>query len=258
GQLLDQVVEEPAHRLGVELRVHLRAAELALRRIELEAALQLVQLRGLQLAGEAGSTDLRADLQVLGHRAVGLLAPAGGHALDQPRAIKHPHVEMEVPGIDRQPLGQIAVRQRLVRLAEHLEHLEPKRMAERLQLLRPVDVEDVARARLCLDRRLHGRIFAAAAPSDQTSIGTDASRKRLAGTSRVISPPKAPATASALSAPATWTTIRRDDRIAGIVIVTRSTHGSSPAGPLVARWFSTSSCGEPGNSEATWPSGPRP
>ena len=48
GQLLDELVEQAAHRVGVELRVHLRAAELAGFRVEVEAALQLAQLGRLQ------------------------------------------------------------------------------------------------------------------------------------------------------------------------------------------------------------------
>ena len=58
-QLVDELVQERAHRLDVELRVHLGAAELALGGEEVEAALQLAQLRPLQLAREPGRADLR-------------------------------------------------------------------------------------------------------------------------------------------------------------------------------------------------------
>ena len=49
------------------------------------------------------------------------------------------------PGSTREPGRELAVRQRPVRLAEHLQHLQSQRMAERLQLLGPVDLEDVVR-----------------------------------------------------------------------------------------------------------------
>ena len=62
-----------------------------------------------------------------------------------------------------------------------------------------------------------------------------ASLRRLAGMSSVISPWKARDTASAFSSPVTRKTICLAERIVGSVIVTRSTKGSSPAGPLAAR-----------------------
>jgi len=52
----------------------LGAPELALRPVQLEAALQLPQLSRLQLGREPCRTNLGTDLEVLGHRAVGLLA----------------------------------------------------------------------------------------------------------------------------------------------------------------------------------------
>ena len=57
-------------------------------------------------------------------------------------------MEVQVPGIDVEPLGELAVRQRLAALvAEHLEHAEPQRMAERLELFGSLDREDVAGCR---------------------------------------------------------------------------------------------------------------
>ena len=121
--------------------------------MHLEAALELAELRRLQLAGAAGRADLAADLQVLRDCAVRLLAAGRLRALDQPGAVQHPHVKVQVAGIDREPRRELAVRQRLVRLAECLQHLQAQRMAERLQLLGPVELEDVGRARLGLRRR---------------------------------------------------------------------------------------------------------
>ena len=56
-------------------------------------------------------------------------------------------MEVQVAGIDVEPLRQLPVRQRLSALAaEHLEHSQPERMAESLELLGPLDGEDVARS----------------------------------------------------------------------------------------------------------------
>jgi hypothetical protein len=53
-------------------------------------------------------------------------------------------VEVQVAGVDAQPLGELAVRQRaLLALSQHLEDTQPQRVTERLQLLRTVDREDV-------------------------------------------------------------------------------------------------------------------
>ena len=75
-------------------------------------------------------------------------------------------------------------------------------------------------------------------------MGADPSLRRVAGMSSVIAPWKARDTASALASPVTRKAIVREDRNVGMVMVTRSTHGSRPAGPLVARRSSTRSCGE--------------
>ena len=56
-------------------------------------------------------------------------------------------MEVQVAGVDVEPLRELAIRQRLAALvAEHLEHSQSERMAERLELLRPLDREDVAGA----------------------------------------------------------------------------------------------------------------
>ena len=53
-------------------------------------------------------------------------------------------MEVQVAGVNAQPLGELAVRQRaLLALAQHLEDTQPQRVTERLQLLRTVDREDV-------------------------------------------------------------------------------------------------------------------
>ena len=80
------------------------------------------------------------------HGAVRLLAPAAPFGeLDQSRVEQHPDVEVQVPGVDAEPVRELAVRQ-LVALvgAERLEDAQPERMTERLQLLGTVDLEELA------------------------------------------------------------------------------------------------------------------
>jgi hypothetical protein len=56
-------------------------------------------------------------------------------------------VEVQVARVDVEPLRELAIRQRLAALAaEHLEHSEPERVAESLELLGSLDGEDVAGA----------------------------------------------------------------------------------------------------------------
>ena len=105
--------------------MHLCASELALLREELEPALQLEQLRALKLAREPRGADLRPDLEVLGDRPVRLLPALALRELDQRGAVKHPDMEVQVPRVDREARRQLAIRERLARLAEHLEHLQP-------------------------------------------------------------------------------------------------------------------------------------
>ena len=85
----------------------------------------------------------RRDAHGARDRAVRLLAAlAALGQLDQAGAQQHPHVEVQVPGVDAEPLRQLPVRQVLgVARAEHLEHAQAQRMAERLELLRLVERE---------------------------------------------------------------------------------------------------------------------
>src|SRR6476620_6714389 len=258
GQLVHELVQQPAHRLDVELRVHLRAAELTVGREEVEAALQLAQLRRLQVARETRRADLLRDLEVLGDGTIGLLAAGRGRELDQAGAVQHPHVEVEVARVDGQRGRELAVRHRVIGFAEHLQHLQPQRVPEGLELLRTLDLQDVTRGGLGLRLPHPAPSLDAAGASRKASMRTGARRTSDAGTSEVISAPKALATASAFSAPVTRKTIRRAERSSGSVMVTRSTKGSSPAGPLTARRSSAWSCGVPGKSEAVCPSGPSP
>ena len=53
-------------------------------------------------------------------------------------------MEVEVPGVDPELVRELAVRQVLVATgAERLEHSEPQRVAERFQLLGPLEREHV-------------------------------------------------------------------------------------------------------------------
>ncbi len=55
-------------------------------------------------------------------------------------------MEVQVARVDAEPLGELAVRHRVLAVrAEHLEHAKTERMAERLQLLRSFEREDVGR-----------------------------------------------------------------------------------------------------------------
>src|SRR5205823_4265441 len=157
--------------LDLELRVQLRAPELTRSREELEATLQLTQLRGLQLAREARGADLLPDVEVLRNRAVRLLPACRGRQLDQARAVQHAHVEVEMAGVDGQPRCELSVRQGLLGLAEHLQHLQPERVPQRLELLGPLDLEDVP-------RRVLGPRFAHPAPSlDAAGLSRKASTR---------------------------------------------------------------------------------
>ena len=71
-----------------------------------------------------------------------------------------------------------------------------------------------------------------------------------AGVARDGGSPNARRAASALSAPTARKTISRASESIGMVIVTRSTHGGSPAGTATARASSSSSDGAPGKSDA--------
>ena len=85
--------------------------------------------------------------------------------------------------VDVQALGELAVGQRLARLAEHLEHLQAQRVAERFQLLGTVQLENVERCRLLLGWR-HGDSLDDAAPSRKTC---DADRRQAGEAGRNVS-----------------------------------------------------------------------
>ena len=62
--------------------------------------------------------------------------------LDQARLQQHADVEVKMAGIDAEPLRELTVRELPVAfLAEHLEHADAQRMAERLELLRLVEYQ---------------------------------------------------------------------------------------------------------------------
>ena len=148
--------------------------------------------------------------------------------------MEHPHVEVQVAGVDRELRGELAVRQRAC----------PRRRAPG----GPSAAADGRAPSAARAGRARGRlaapaigsgvlirspVFAAAAASRKTSTGTGASRVRLAGTSRLISPPNARRRRRPCPAPVTRKTMRLADWIVGSVSVTRSTNGSRPAGPQV-------------------------
>ena len=76
-------------------------------------------------------------------RPVRLLAPVDGGELDQAGAVQHPHVEVEVARVDGEPLGELAVRQRLVRRAERLQHLQASGGCPSAFSCRRLELEDV-------------------------------------------------------------------------------------------------------------------
>src|SRR5436305_3409729 len=126
-----------------------------------------------------------------------------------------------MPGVDVEALGELAVREPLALLrAEHLQHTEPERVAEGLQLLRAVDDEDVPPCRIrgllgAHDARgitpllVEGKSTAccqpvspaAAASSRSATVRPPAERIMLAGVPGSEPPPKASATAIRLSEP---------------------------------------------------------
>ena len=111
------------------------------------AGVHLVEDRFVDVARRPGRREqLGRDPDRVRDRAVGLLAAvAAFDALDQPDLEQCADVEVEVPGVDLEALRELAIRERLVVLAEELEHSEAERMAERLQLLGLVDREDAER-----------------------------------------------------------------------------------------------------------------
>ena len=97
--------------------------------------LDLVDHRRLDVAGAARREQLRRNSEDFRDGAVRLLAsaPVRVRELDQPCLEQHAHVEVQVAGVDAEPLGELTVRQLPVAfLAEHLQHAHAQRMAERL------------------------------------------------------------------------------------------------------------------------------
>ena len=98
-------------------------------------ALHLVDHRRLDVAGAACCEQLRRNAEDLRDGAVRLFAstPVLVGELDQSRLEQHPHVEVQMAGIDSESLGELTVRELPVAFcAEHLEHPDPQRVAERL------------------------------------------------------------------------------------------------------------------------------
>jgi len=75
--------------------------------------------------------ELGADANRRRDRAIGLLASlAALGALDQARAHEHLHVEVQVAGVDVEPLRELTIRQRLLAFAaQRLQHAKSQRMA---------------------------------------------------------------------------------------------------------------------------------
>ena len=72
-------------------------------------------------------------------------------------------MEVEVTGIDAEPLCELAVRQRLAVPAEFFEDTKPQRVAERLQLLGTIDGERVFH--FSISNRSLGKMVGATADS---------------------------------------------------------------------------------------------
>ena len=97
---VDQLVQQRAQRLDVDLRVHLRAAELARRRRAARSRAAARAAAPPAARSRARPRGSRPDLQVLRDRAVRLLAARRLGELDQAGAVEHAHVEVEVAGVD--------------------------------------------------------------------------------------------------------------------------------------------------------------
>ncbi len=189
----------------------------------------------------------------------GFSRPAAVRELDQAGAVEHPHVEVEVARVDGQRGRELAVRQRLIGLAEHLQHLQPQRVAERLQLLRALDLQDVARGGLGLRLRHPRPVWTLRRASRKTSTRTGASRSEAGGHSAVISAAEGAGHGVGL--------LRARDQEDDPARPSGSPAASSSPGRRTARarrarWSRAgprpSSCGEPGKSDAMCPSGPSP
>ena len=73
-----------------------------------------------------------------------LAARASLGQFDQPGLVQHPDVEVQMTRVDAEPLGELAIGQRLVFAAELFEHAQAQWVSERLQLLGLIDGESVA------------------------------------------------------------------------------------------------------------------
>ena len=108
----------------------------------------LVEHRLARVVRRAGRDQLRRDAHLPRHGPVRLLSPAASVGeLDQPCREQHPDVEVQVPGIDAEPVRELPVRQ-LVALvgAEGLEDAQPEGVSERLQLFGTLDLQQFAHA----------------------------------------------------------------------------------------------------------------
>ena len=96
--------------------------------------LDLVDHRCLDVTGASRREELGRNAEDLRDGAVRLFASASVliGQFDQSCLEQHAHMEVEVAGIDSQSLGELAVRELpFTLLAEHLQHTDAQRMAER-------------------------------------------------------------------------------------------------------------------------------
>ena len=141
---LDELHDQLQRLLGSHARGHLRTSKRAFL-VGLERTLDLVEHRRLQIARQAGCQELGSDPDRGRNSAVGLLAPLPARGgLDEAGSQEHLDVEVKVARIDAEALCELAIGQRVLALAaEHLEHAQAQRVAESLELLGPLDREDV-------------------------------------------------------------------------------------------------------------------
>ena len=213
------------------------------------ALLNLLEHRRLEVAREPRARGARAPTRtVVATARYGFSRPLPPSARSiSPARSEHLDVEVQVAGVDPEPLRELAVRERLVALAaEHLEHAQPQRMAEGLELLGSLDRQDVAGGRGRGLRHVEAiyrnsatlSSLAAAARSSRAIVSPSAERRRLAGVAGSGAPANARATASAFVLPDDEEDhLLRAARASGSVIVTRSTSscgdGDRPALALV-------------------------
>jgi hypothetical protein len=107
--------------------------------------LQVVEHCRPDIGTEPGRNELRSDTYRPRHSSIWLFpAFAALGEADQPGSKEHADVKVQVAGVHAEPLGKLAVGEvTLLALTEHFEDAKSQRMAKRLQLLRPIDREDV-------------------------------------------------------------------------------------------------------------------